>query len=533
MNLEQLLAELMQDADFAAMPEGWRTEIAQQILDTGLRGAAQTNADWAAANANDPGAAALARWAQKATQAADQIDPGGPAMPGAGAGATPGGGDVPLEQDLLNSILPGLLTGVESDAGRQQLIDKLLAQLTGDYDQMRNLLSPEENARRLQEEYDFATRTGGRLSDSAALATQQQLQALQDQIASQRKALTDELATLQGAVGTAADSRRAALATEIAALDAAAQKAATSRTGALDAETAALLAAQDPVSRSRLDTANALASGVNLGLEGERDRLTAQRARQGYLGSSTFSDAAMGRAAIGARQQAAQVMGGARQLNAEDLRTINARAATEGRGIADWLTGAGLDIAGRSATGTRGIADDLTSQTLGITGQGAADTRTLADLLASGTGTLQGNLATQQQGARDATTRAQQGYFDNAYTRLMGSLLTRPDLAGNLTRTLGGIEDYGTSGANRALNTLNWWATNQGTPPTPGYTPAVVNTTGNDIAGLGANLFGAGLNYANAQNWWQPRTTTTTTTAPAATAAANAGSGSSWWDVGG
>lgn len=564
---------------------------------------------------------------------------------------------LPLEQGLLQQILPSLMGDIEGDAGRRSLVNTLTGQATEDYNLARTALSPEENARRLAEEYAMADQTSGALSASAAQASTEQLaalqqsieamkgnltgdlaaraQALQDQIASftanlntfdatqrealaeqiaaqqanleqsiaaQQQNLTTELEALRSGVDTRTQARQAALTQELASLrdvntaEGVARKAALeqeiaslrtastaenqARVAALQAEIDGLTAAQAPMAQARLDSANALTTAVNLGLESTNDRLTAERARQGYLGSSSFSDANLARAAIGARQQGAQAMGAAREANAADTRAIQGRAATEGRSLADILAGRNFDISGREATegrsiadmiaanerdvgirgasGTRGIADEAANSVFDITSRGATGARSLADILAEGTrtigdtrasgsaaikastgqglmnignagasqryqdsvmgsdrlrslldelakgqGSIAGTLAQQQQQARDTGTTARQGYFDNAYTRGQGGLLSRANLGSNLANTLTGLEGYGSAGTNRALNTLNWWNTNTGAAPTPGYTPATVDTSGNDIAGLGAGLLGAGLSYGNANNWWQ------------------------------
>lgn len=476
---------------------------------------------------------------------------------------------LPLEQGLLQQILPSLVGDIEGDAGRRALVNTLTGQATEDYNLARNALSPEENARRLAEEYAMADQTSGALSASAAQAANEQLaalqasveamkgnltgdlaaraQALQDQIASftanlntfdatQKAALAEQIAANQQNLEASIASQQQNLQTEIDSLRGAADAQSVARKAALQQEIDGLTAAQAPMAQARLDSANALTTAVNLGLESTNDRLTAERARQGYLGSSSFSDAALARAAIGARQQGAQAMGTAREANAGDLRSIQSRAATEGRSLADELANNYLSIAGREAGGKRSLADILAEGTRSIGDTGAAGTaaikagtgqglmninnagatqkyqdsvmgsdrlRQLLDELAKGQGSIGGTLAQQQQQARDAGTTARQGYFDNAYTRGQGGILSRANLGSNLANTLTGLEGYGSTGTNRALNTLNWWNTNTGAAPTPGYTPVSADTSGNDIAGLGAGLLGSAINVGNANNWWK------------------------------
>ena len=490
------------------------------------------------------------------------------ALQAAGYEQTTDTDNLPIEQGILQTALPGLMGDIEGDAARRTLVDTLSKQATQDYDLARTALSPEENARRLLEEYAQADKTAGAIGTSADQAAAQQLaafqasieamkgnltgelaakaEALQQQIAAftanlntfdavQKAALAEQIAANQQNLEQSVAARQQALAAEAQSLRTAVDAQSVARRAALQAEIDSLTAAQLPMSQARLDSANALTTAVNLGLEATNDALTAQRAKQGYIGSSSFSDANLARAAIAARQQGAQAMGGAREANAADLRAIQARGATEGRGIADELAGGNLSIAGREAEGTRSLADILAEgqRTIGDTGaagtaaikastgasqKGIGDTgaaqsyqdkvvgsnelQALLDTLAKGNATIAGQSAVAQQGARDQGTMAKQGYFDNAYTRGQGALLSRPGLSTNLAGTLTSLGNYGQSGLNRSLGALNWWAGNQGTPPTIGTTPAVVDNSGNDIAGLGAGLLGSALNIGNSKNWW-------------------------------
>lgn len=484
--------------------------------------------------------------------------------------------NMPIEQGILNQILPSLLKDIEGDDARRALIAQLSGQATDDYNTARNALSPEENARRLAEELAQADKTSGLLSDSAATSAAQQLKALQDSIASMQQNLTGDLAAKAAALQQQLESYRTNLSTldatqkaaleeqiaankqnletsiaaqkenlgsEIAKLRGAADANSLARAAALQTELAGLTAAQAPLNQARLDSANAVTSGINLGLQNTNDQLTAQRAKQGYLGGSSFDQANLARAAIGARQQAAQVMGGAREANATDDRTIGSYGASQGRSLADEYANNLMALTGRSATGERSLSDLLAQGTqqigdtgaaglatiknntgtglFGINNAGATQTyqdvtggssklKDLLDALAKGTGSIATTQATQQQDARDTGTNAKQGYFDNAYTRGQGAILSRPGLSTNLASTLTSLGNYGSTGLNRSLNALNWWAGNGQAAPTSGYTPVTANNSGNDIAGLGAGLLGAGLNVGNANNWWQtPKKTTT------------------------
>jgi len=566
-DIDEALAELRLDPDFAKLPDNWQREIAQIAITQGLAVAAQNMAANATAPGQDPSfageRAALARWAGKANEQVKIMEE--PET------------NLPLEQDLMDRFLPQLLADAEADKQRRALADRLGTQATTDFDAARNALSPEENARRLAEELAQADQTTGAISSSAATAGAEQLAALKASIESmrgnlvgdlankstilanqvdalianlgtldetQKAALTEQIAATKNNLETSIAAQKQNLTTEVAALRGAADANSVARRQALEQEIAGLTAAQLPLNQARLDSANAMATGINLGLQNTTDQLTAQRAKQGYLGGSSFDQANLARAAIGARQNAAQVMGGAREENAADMRTIGARGATEGRSLADQYANDLLSISGREATGGRTLSDTLAQGTQVIgdagatglatiknnTGLGLAninntranqyfadqtkastDLRSLLDSLAKGEAGVSSNTSIQQQAARDQGTTAKQGYFDNAYTRGQGAILSRPGLSSQLTQTLTGLDNYGSTGLNRALNTLNWWSSNGQAAPTTGYVPVTASNTGNDIAGLGAGLLGAGLNIGNANSWWQkPKTASST-----------------------
>ncbi len=484
---------------------------------------------------------------------------------------------LPIEQGLLQQALPSLLGDVSADEGRRTLAGQLTGDATNAYTKAIDAFSPEANAARLQEEYNQANKTGGEIAGSAATSAADQLaalqasiasmqgnltgdlaakaQALQDQIASlnsnldtldasQKATLAQQIAANQKNLEDSISSQRESLGTEIASLRNAADAQSQARAAALQKEVDSLTAAQAPMAKARLDSANALATSVNMGLQSTTDAMTANRLKQGYIGSSTFDNAALARASIGARQQAAQALGGAREQNASDIRDITTHGATEGRSIADQLAANMAGISGQEATGTKSLADLLASGTqsigdtsaagqAGISGQtatgkynvgnaGAAQTfqdqvfgadqkRSLADALASGGAGIAGTLATQQQQARDATTNAKQGYFDNAYTRGLSGNLAIPGLTSSLASNLTALDNYGNSGLNRSLGALNWWALGPNQAPVNQYQAVQADNSGNQLSALGTGVLGAAVGLGNANNWWQtPKTTTPT-----------------------
>lgn len=473
-------------------------------------------------------------------------------------------GDIPLEQALLDQFLPFLLRDAEGDAQRRQLVDQLVGQARSDYESARNALSPEASQARLQEEYAMADETTNRIVNSSRTAASEQLAALQQSVAAmqgnltgalaekaaalqqmiaslngnldaldatQKSALAQQIASEQQNLEASVAAQRQALQDEVASLRTAADANSVARKAALQKEIDGLTAAQAPMAQARLDSANALASAINLGLQSTQDQLVANRAKQGYLGSSSFDNAAMARAAIGARQGAAQALGAAREQNANDLRTIATRGATEGRVLDDELANNLLGLDTRAATGGRTLADLLATDTRSIADRGAAglsgiqnstatnrynigntgattafqdqtmgadQRRALADALAKGTLDISSTASTEQQNARDSGTKARQGYFDNAYTRTLGGTLSRTNLANQLAGTLANLDGYGSSGLNRTLGTLNWWGSSA-QAPTTNFQTTTASNSGNDIAGLGAGLLGAALKSGN---WW-------------------------------
>ena len=483
--------------------------------------------------------------------------------------------DLPVEQGLLQTALPGLVQDVEGDAQRRALAAQLAGTATGAFTNAANALSPEANAARLAEELRQADITGGQIAGSASTAAADKLAALQASIAAmqqnltgdlaakadalkqqvaafqanlstldatQKAALAEQISTQQKNLEDSIAAQRNNLATEIAGLRGAADAQSAARRAALQAEIDGLTAAQAPMAQARLDSANALTTAINLGLQGTEDQLTAQRAKQGYLGTSTFTDAALARAKIGAGQQAAQAMGAAREANAGDLRTIQARAATEGRTIADELANNQLAIAGREATGGRTLADLLAGDTrtladtgatglatikantgagvFGIDNAGAGQTfqdqvfgadqkRALADALAKGGADIGGNLANQLQGARDSTTLAKQNYFDNAYTRALSGSLAIPGLASSLAGSLNSLDNYGQSGLGRTQRALDWWATPNTAAPVTQAQAVQADNSGNQIASLGTSLLGGALKIGQANDWWKTPSTKT------------------------
>jgi hypothetical protein len=384
-----------------------------------------------------------------------------------------------------------------------------------------------------------------------ASALQQQIDSLTQNLnqldATQRQALTTQVASMQADLEQSITTQRQALTDQINALGTAATTEASARRASLQQELDGLNAAQAPLAEARMRAGELQATAVNVGLQRTQDQLTADAARAGYVGGSTVQDAAMARASIDARQRAAEAISGARVANAGDTRDIAVRGATGQRSIADALAASQREIAGQSATGnaaltgalaqgrqqignfssagTAGITNNTAVARAGIGAQGANQTfqdqvfgsqqqRAIADALAQGNLSVTANQANQTQQAQNQGTAARATYYDNDYNRSLNAALGLTAIPTNLTATLTGLDNYANSGTNRALNTLNWWSSNTGAAPTPGYTPVTAPTTGNGISSVGNGLFQLGTSVGAANNWWQTPTTTPRTTTP-------------------
>jgi polyhydroxyalkanoate synthesis regulator phasin len=430
-----------------------------------------------------------------------------------------------------------------------------------------------EYTSRLQREYTSADQTRDSLIDSSSAASTERKATLERQIAALRESLdvnqqakadalqaqldslnsnidtraADQLTALQseidamrGSLDVNQQAKADALQAQIAALGSNIDTYDTAQKAALVSEITKLTAAQLPVSQARIAAAENLVSGINLGLEQTRDQLTSDQAAQGYIGGSSAQQGNLARAVIGARQNAAQTRSQADIANADDMRTIASRSATEGRTI-DNSTASnrfGLDNYGAntsyadalygSSEGRR-LSDELAGRTgqiqnakigdkynVGTYGantsyanvvSGANDTRSISDLLTNNTSQIEGTSTQEQQAARDAAAARKSAYFDADYTRQLGTALTLPSLTTNLTNNLGSLNNFSSSGLDKALQTLNWWNTGSTAPSaqTAQY-QAYADQTGANIAGLGTGLLGSAVSIGNANNWWQKKT---------------------------
>lgn len=387
----------------------------------------------------------------------------------------------------------------------------------------------------------------GQLGERAA-ALSQQIATLNGNLdtldATQRKAITDQIAGLQTNLEQAVATQRQALTDQLSALGTTATAEAQSRRTALQQEIAGLTAAQAPLAAARNQAAQLQATAVNVGLQSTKDQLTADAAKAGYIGGSTAQDAALARATIGARGQAAQAVSAANLANAGDTRDIAVRGATGERTIADALTSANRDIGvlgandnrtltGSLATGRQTIANQGVNSNAGLTNQtattraaigaqganttfadqvfGADQKRSLSDALAQGQLGLTTNLSQQTLAATQQGNAAKANYYDQDYSRSLAAALAASQLPANLFSSLTAGDTYANSGTNRALGTLNWWSTTPTAAPTAGGNAVTTNTTGNSISQLGAGLLGAAVNVGAANKWWTSPTTGTGT----------------------
>jgi hypothetical protein len=489
--------------------------------------------------------------------------------------------DVPLEQALLDQVVPNVVRQVEGDAARQAEVDRLTEQTGAGFNDLRSVLdrsaittdptTGQPTSANLDAQRANADATSAAITAAAQEAAQAQLAALQTSVsqiqgnlsgalaeraaalqqaigaysqnlstldASQRASLAEQIAAQQQNLEASVATQRQALEEEVAALQGNASAAAQARRAAAEQQLATLRAAQAPLNDARLRAGEALATAVNLGLQSTQDQLRAEAAREGFIGGSTMQDAALGRAAIGARQDAAQAIGNARVANATDSRDIEARGSERLYSIEDVLagetqrardygasTGARLTagaaeglraINDSGATGYRTIADTTAANRANLGNYGAsttyADTTAgvdanlnLKNALATGTYDISTNLAGQKQNAATQGAIAKSGYFDQLYPNALNAAQITAGLPAAEAAAKTALIPYGTAGTNNALGILNWWS-NQAAPPTSTAVTTTPSQTGNQIGALGANLVGAGFQLGNTSNWWKTPT---------------------------
>jgi hypothetical protein len=496
-------------------------------------------------------------------------------------------GGQPLEQALLNQVLPGVIGQVEGDVVRQAEVDRLTGETTVGFNDLRSVLdrsaittdptTGQPTSANLDAQRVNADTTSAAITAAAQEAAQSQLAALQTSVAqvqgnlsgalaeraaalqqaigaysqnlttldsAQRAALADQIAAQQQNLEASVATQRQALEQEVASLQGNASAAAQARRAAAEQQLATLRAAQAPLNDARLRAGEALATAVNLGLQSTQDQLRAEAAREGFVGGSTMQDAALGRAAIGARQDAAQATGQARVANATDSRDIEARGAERLYSIEDVLagetqrardygasTGARLTagaaeglraINDAGAVGSRTIADTTATNRANLgnydAGTTYADTiggvdanLNLKNALATGTYDIATALAGQKQNAATQGAVAKAGYFDQLYPNAINAAQITAGLPSAEAAAKTSLIPYGTAGTNNALNLLSWW-NSAATPPTSTAVTTAPSQTGNQIGALGANLVGAGFQVANSQDWWKKPTNPKPTT---------------------
>lgn len=446
MTLEQALAELRLDPDFAALPSDWQVQLANQVItDNGFGGAStwgrstpltvqnipqlapqlmaeynrvRANGDtrswekWAADHqlvdpnwlAGVQGDApmglqgspeamqALANWQNKAR----------------GFASTADDTTVPLEQDLLERTIDTGYADLEGDAARRKWAQELIGSFDGLYNDAGKTLASIYDGSRLRDEY-------------AASAEAQ---------AAQQAALAEQTA-----------ARRASL----------------------DTALAQMYAAQDPLNAERINAARASQNGVALAVQAERDRTMADFARDGYVGGSTGTDAALARTSIAGRQQAAELMGNARVQNASDMAGIGRFGATEGRSVSDFD-------------------------------------------------------AQEKRGINDSAAQRKYSLFSDDFTRRLANLTTPSTLIQSRLGTAMAGEEFGQSGFDRFMKNLNYFRTSgQPAPQEQSFITPVNDTMGSAYQNLGAGLVSLGGSLGNSyfsKKWSNPGTTVNVNSSP-------------------
>lgn len=436
--------------------------------------------------------------------------------------STLGAANDKLTQDRLSTIdaqTGAKLQAIDADAAakqeaiRQQLLALNSAQSTYSEEQRAAL------AAQLQGKLDAITQETAAKKASLQSAVQDFLQVNDTATNDKLTALGQQTGTLLGALGgelnrklgnqdIAYSERSAALDDEIVAKDGGlaslldrqlgnSAQAYTERTGAMNAELAtktgalstelgqkqsalesqiaANRAAQTGVDTSRLRAAQNQMTSVNLGVQAAQDDIRAQQAQQGFVGGSAGTDAALARAAISGRQQAAGAMSSARMSNATDARGIDMQAASDRLGLSNYgageqrsLTNYGADqrtaisgartnadlasrnqyaagkqdltnyganqrtaisgartdanLANRNifAGDERKISSDAAQQRFGIQSTGIDDSRNILNTGISANNALENNASTSVRQANDAQTDGLAGLADRVSTNRLG-----------------------------------------------------------------------------------------------------------------
>lgn len=372
--------------------------------------------------------------------------------------------------------------------------------------------------------------------------------------ASQKQSLATQIAEQQANLEKAIEAQRAALQQQVTDLQGNATAAAAARRAALEQQIAQLTAAQAPVAEARIRGAEALTTAINLGLESTRDQLRADAAREGFVGPSSFSEAAQARAAIGARQDAARVGADARLQNAMDTRGIAEYGAGGRYSIEDAYAGDTQRIGDYGATGRAGLSSNLATGGQAIGDYGAMGRRTIADTTAGnraaigayGAGETYGNAnrgiwgnldltnagaqggydiasalaqeqqniaaarAKQEQDVANQTAAARLNYTNQLFPNAVNAAQIRTTLPGAQANALTGLIPYGTAGTRNALDLLQWWMSPNVAPPTPTAITTTPSQSGNQLANLGAGLVGGAFNVWPTTTTTKKKTSTTT-----------------------
>jgi hypothetical protein len=404
---------------------------------------------------------------------------------------------------MLNSELAA------SDAAAKAQTDALNAQLAT----LSGSLTGELAAKAANIQNQVASLTAGLGTFTAAertsLAQQvaSQFQALDQEVAARRQALTAQLSTM----GSAISAHDVAMRT------------------ALQAELGQLNAAQEPLNAARISGAQTIASSINLGAQAQQDRVRADAAQAGYVGSSTGTDMAIARAAIGGRQGAAEAMSNATIQNATDTAGIARYGANTEFNIAAGTAGANRDLgfygAGENRTvsdygaaGTRGISDfsstgvrtidnNANTGNLNISNFGAGETRTLGDYGATARKATTDFGAGEKRNISDTAAGRGLSLFSNDLQRRLAALSLPAQAVQQEFKVRGMADSYGQSGFDRTMNNLNYFRTNAGAAPSMA---TFTGNTGidNGLDNLGAGIVSAAGGIAKANNYWaSPKTT--------------------------
>lgn len=427
---------------------------------------------------------------------------------------------VNLEQDLLERTVNRGYADMENDAARQKWARDLVAEYDRTFAGANQTIADLYNGNRLTQEQEASTRATNELLGNVSQNTSERnaalaalvnsaTEGLRTQVDARGLAINQQEAARRQALADLVAAERAAIQTDVSERGASLQSELATRRDALAKSIADLTAAQEPLNAERIKAAQTQATAVNLAAQQARDQAVAQAAQDGYVGSSSGGDAAMARAMLAGRQGAAEQLGMARVANASDMAGIGRYGATERRALGDYGAIQNRQVSDYGTGQRRSLADLNAGETRSMSDSFAKDRRDLSDFsanegrnIASQGAAQRYNIANENANLgmtirNDGSTR-RFDLFSNDLNRRLANLNTPATLFNSRINLANAAEDFGNSGFNRTMDSLNRFRTSGA--PAPSLTPnlTTANTTmGNGLQNLGGGLAGAGFSMMN------------------------------------